>query len=243
MNANTLKPMFFIIIVLLFMPQQNQASKIRSGIGYETFIVTSFRLIQLGFEEQAYIKNEIAKDENDYIRNSNENNPGYYLMPPSGEEKGVDSGERDFLEKILRSYLNQNYYDSTILVYANNIFLTSLGRNEFYFDIYSNDVHFLFSGWYGRFVHIMVFTDFDSKKSFAARAQRFFNLPKLNTDEITYAEEIRKGNVHDFFYAYVGDGFRLAGYPFLQSVSEEEISYEYNVLDLTIYPREQKDEK
>lgn len=244
MNANILKLSVYLFIFSLFTLVQGQSEKIRSVPSYETFITTSFGLIQMGFGEYAYIKNPIATNESDYIRNSDEKNPGYYLMPPSGDEHPADTMERSFLEEILKVFLAPSYYDSSIISFANNIYLPNQGRNEFYFDIYSNDVRFLFSGWYGKFVHIMVFTNFDSKNSFVSQANHFFNLPNIDIDKIGYAEDIRAGERHDFFYSYsYADGTKLAGYPFLISISEDEISYKNVILDLTIYPKEHKDEK
>ena len=241
--SSTRNSILFLSLLWL-MPHLCYGANIKRGDGIGNVVVSGFRLIKLGLDEYATTTSAVVDHDNNFMRTNKIDQPGCYLINPFGKSGVVGADEWSFLQNTLIEFLAADYYDSTILNYANNIYLPGQNRHEFYFDIYSNNVLFLFSGWYGRFVHIIVFTDFDSKEGFAGQAQRFFKLPEIAISKIDYAEDVSSGGIKDFFYKYINShDFKLVGYPFLKSVSEEEYSYEYTILDLTIYPREHKDEK
>jgi len=107
-----------------------------------------------------------------------------------------------------------------------------------------NNTRLRFSGWYGKFAHIFVFTEFDSRQSFIKQAERFFKLPSLELGNVSYDEERVYDKWNDFFYSYDDKdaGFKLYGYPYLKRrASEDSIDYYYDavILDLTVYPGEE----
>ncbi len=138
-------------------------------------------------------------------------------------------------------YKGYNIIDSTESHYK-----IDLKRNEFFFDIESNGTAFRFSGWYGKFAHIYTITEFDSKKGFIKEAQKYFNLPDLDLNKVSYIEgEDGITGCYDYFYSYDDPdaGFKLYAYPFITSNNcEEDSGDKYHdgvILDLTVYAEEE----
>jgi len=217
----------------------------------DVLILNTFRLHKLGLGYYADLaeNNKYSAVDTDFlntIRNNDPDNPGNYFYYPLGSISvvNVDSTDIVFLEKILSKYLNFKFYNISILDSIENIYLNKLNRKEFFFEAIVNDTRFRFSGWYGRFVHIFVFTEFDSKSDFINKAQRFFDLPYLEPDEVSYDEEIVYDKWHDFFYSYddKDTGFKLFGYPYLKTRAvDDSVDYfiDGTILDLTVYPEEE----
>ena len=111
---------------------------------------------------------------------------------------------------------------------------------EFFFEADINNIRFRFSGWYGKFAHIFVFTDFDSKEGFIEKANQYFNLPEMDINKVSLDKDT---DSPDYFYSYDNRNadFKLVAYPFLKRKIEEgksAYSIDGAVLDLTIYPEE-----
>jgi len=212
---------------------------------YDLSIVTPFRLRAFGFIEQA----EAMKNTPDpllytyTIRNNNIDNPGnYFMLPFYFHEIPVDSEDVVFLDNILSKYLALEYYSVSIVDSIQNIYLKDLNRREFFFESTLNNTRFRFSGWYGKFAHIFVFTDSKTKEGLIEEAKRYFNLPVLDIKHVSYAEDDFDVKNPDFFYDYMEKdiNFKLVAYPNLQYDFElKEDYYKDVILDLTVYPEEQ----
>ena len=236
MIANIIKILVLSFLLLISLTRPNQAADIKKGAGVGNMIVTSFRLRNLVLEDYAIATSPVVNHTDNFIRSNNIDQPGCYLIKPRGNILTVEADKVSFLKSMLKEYISDSYYDSSVLDYANYIFLPLQNRDEFYFDVYINDVHFLFSGWYGKFTHIIVFTDFDSMESFISQAHKYFKLPSIDIGEVTFKKDVLSDDVQDFLYYYSNnDNIKLAGYPFLISLSEDKISYKEVILDLTIY--------
>jgi len=216
----------------------------------DVLILNTFRLHKLGLGYYADIaeNNKNSTIDTDFlntIRNSDPDNPGNYFDYSRGSVSvvGVDSTDRTFLEKLLSKYLAPEFYSKAILDSIDNVYLDEFKRKEFYFEAIVNNTRLRFSGWYGKFVHIFVFTEFDSKQSFIKQAERFFNLSSLEPAKFSYDEERVQDKWDDFFYSYDDQnaGFKLYGYPYLKmNVTDDSVEYFIDgaILDLTIYPEE-----
>lgn len=210
--------------------------------------ITNFRLHKLGLGYYADIaeKSNSAFSRHPIARNNDVENPGnYYQYPYTYSIRDVDSTEIVFLEGLLSEFLQPEYYSDEIFSSIENIYLPDLERLEFFYEVELNSTRFRLTGWYEEFIHVYVYTDFDSKAGFIERARQYFNLPDLDISKVSYDEEIVEGmGRRDFFYSYDDPEaeFKLNAYPFLKRegrVGGAVYSYDGMVLDLTIYAEEE----
>jgi hypothetical protein len=210
--------------------------------------INDFRLKKLGLG--SYVidvnKNCSASALFSYKRTNDPQNPGdYFEYPTAYSNPAVDSADTIFIKGLLLKYLKPEYFSENMLDSIENVYLVDLGRKEFFYQVQSAGTRFRFSGWYGKFAHIFVFTDFDSKAGFIEKAQEFCNLPPLDINKVSFDENTDKFNVHDFFYSYDDpeSDFKLYGYPDLHCSSDEKTglkcSCDYVILDLTVYAEEE----
>ena len=210
--------------------------------------ITKFRLhkLSLGYYADIAEKSNSVFDSYPLIRNNDEENPGnYYKYPYYFSVPEIDSADIAFLASNLYKFLRPEYYLDEIFNSVENVYLVDLKRKEFFFEVKINNTQFRLSGWYGKFIHVYVYTDFDSKSGFVEKARQYFKLPNLDVGKVTYDEEIVEGiGRRDFFYSYDDPNvdFRLSAYPFLKRKSKiggADYSYDGMVIDLTIYPEEE----
>jgi len=208
-------------------------------------VVSLFRLEKLGFGSLIVaIRQSSGPSIYSYtIRNNDIDNPGnYYMLPFNFSEIQVSLEDKVFLNNLLSKYLPSEYYSESIVDSIENIFLDDLNRKEFFFEANLNSTRFRFSGWYGKFAHIFVFTEFDSREGLIKAAEQYFNLPPLDKKNVSYDEEDIDDKHPDFFYSYVAEeiDFKLIAYPNLKYDFElKESYYDGVILDLTVYPEEE----
>jgi len=238
MKSNPIIVMLILNIMLL--TPLGGATDIRTGNSDSLLIITSYRLAKIGLSWADTIRSSIVKPEHDFTRTKYEEYPGYYYQPPISIAPGdfidsvaTDSSSIAFLKSIVKPVLSSRYYDEKIFDYAKNYYLKRLKRTEFYFNIISESIPIRFSGWYGRFCHIIVFTYYDSKGSFIEKANQFFNLPELDVKKVEHDESVPGCKNCDFWYEYKDENvkFKLVGYPVLQ----DKPKVDQVVLDLTVY--------
>jgi len=218
----------------------------------DSFYMSKFRLRKLGLGKYVdLMRNCPIEDPFDYsIRNSDPENPGYYFQYPwcainIDLSSIVTVDEIDYVETLLSAFISDDYYTQTLGDSIENVYLNDLERQEFFFDARLNDIQFRFSGWYGKFGHIFVLTDYNSVDGFIEMAQKFYKLPKLDKSKVSFSENIEKNTGYrDFFYSYDDSeaGFRLYGYPNTKRKREEGTLIHYHdhvILDLTVYPEEE----
>ena len=209
-------------------------------------LMTDFRLKKTGLESVINWVTNYPLFPLPYRFNSSEA-PGYYFGPPDGKAIAIDSSDVAFIRGLLSKYFSPVYYTASILDSIQSFYLADFDRKEFYFNVEFKNVHFRFSGWYGKFMHIYVFTDFDSREGFIYKASQFFKLSKLSKNNVSF-EKSKDPVIHDFIYIYdnTKSDFKLFGYPDLDLRSdnegEAEFFYNYMLLDLTVYPEENSHE-
>ena len=230
----------FIVSIILLLPSTEiaLAGNIENGENIENYAWTPFILEKLGFGDyNKLIGTQIAVD---YIRTSDPGCPGYYYINPSriSAEIDIDSTDVEFIRSLILPYLADNYYDDAIFNFLQNYYLLSYQRKEFYINIRSSHVPIKISGWYGKFIHIIVDAEFDSNESFLTQAAKYFNLPPLDTKNVKadYFEKFKCGDKNEYFYSYDDNSkdFKLVGYTVLNA-GTEKCEIEKTVLDLTIY--------
>jgi hypothetical protein len=213
---------------------------IKGGNPDSLLIITSFRLSKIGLSWADTLRSSIIKPEHDFIRTQYEEYPGYYYQQPTSIAPGdfiepveIDSSSIAFLESVVKPALSSKYYDDKIFDYVKDYYLKRFNRTEFYFNIISDSIPIRFSGWYGKFCHIIVFTYYDSKEGFIEKADEFFDLPELDIKKVEFDEAVPGCQECDFWYEYKDDKakFKLVGYPVLR----DEPGIEQVVLDLTVY--------
>lgn len=218
------------------------SAEISTGYIDDSTVITSFRLKKIDL--YTMIKTQIWKPEYEFDRKSDLQNPGFYYVRAGSmlDDKNIAAVYNNdifFLKILVKPILSEKYYSDNIFDFTKNYYLPNLERKEFFFNIKSDSVFIRFSGWYNEFVHIIIFTEYDSKEGFIDKAKHFFNLPPLDTINIIYNEDILDNVRDDFFYEYIDEkvDFKLVGYPVLYSKPEdpEHLTWDYVVLDLTIY--------
>lgn len=210
--------------------------------------LSSFRVKMFGYSDSMFYKSSLTPDQNELFRHSTISDMGIaFYPPPHVENAAADSAEMYFIEYYTPVYLKANYYDKAIFKYTKSYWLKDFQRKEFYFDIISNGVPMRFSGWYGHCIHIIVFTDFENETGFMEKINEFFNLTKLNIENISYNADANFPN--DFFFSYrdIDKQIKVYGYPLLlpnEHKEIEKISGDYNTaLELFINIKEGQNEK
>lgn len=203
------------------------------------YSVSGFRMYKIGIFESP---NELLKPI-PTPRNKNKIiGRGDYLLPPpwaSDVRVEVDSFDIVFLKSIIKPYIKRKYYDDEIFDFTMSYYDNMrFDIREFYFDFYSNCVYMLLSGCYGKFAHIYVITDFDSKKSFIENANEFFDVPLVKESEVIYEEHTYPNGSTDYYYSYndKDDKFSLAGFSTIQSGYKDKTvpTREVTIIDLKI---------
>jgi len=216
------------------------ALKIKSNNVKYMYCTSALRFYKLGLRETLTGVNPLTSFD---TRRKDMSTPGDYLINPGYKPLEPDSAEVHFVESTIKLYLADDYYDPEILNFVKSYDLMELlGRDEFYFDFYSNDTFMIISGAYDKFAHIIVFTSYDSKQSFIDKARHFFKLPDIDTVKVEYDEyECPYPPELEFFYSYedIDKKFKLIGYQVFQSTDVPDrqniVTNKYIAIDLTIY--------
>ena len=238
---------FILLLALLVGINRAQAYDPFRKYCDDSVYISKFRLTKLGLGNYVRQMHNCSSGEPFFkaIRNDNPENPGYYFQYPYGTIAGNDilapsSEERDFIATLMPNYLLSKYYSTSLLDSIENRYLQEIKRMEFFFEADINNTRFRFSGWYGKFAHIFVFTDFDSKEGFIKKASQYINLPELDISKVSFNEDT---DSPDYFYSYDDPNaeFKLVAYPFLKrKIKSGKAIYSTNgtILDLTVYPEE-----
>jgi hypothetical protein len=210
--------------------------------------LSSFRVRMFGYSDSMLYVSSVAGGQNDIVRHWSNGDMGIaFYPPPHAAHATADSVEMRFLEYYTSVYLNQNFYDPTIFAFTKSYWLKDFKRKEFYFDVVSNGIPMRFSGWYGHCLHIIIFASFDNKSEFIDKIDKFFNLPKLNADDVAYHTDANFKD--DFFFSYKDSkkGVAVYGYPLLLPDEDKHIARidgGYNTaLELYVNLEENQDEE
>jgi len=222
------------------------AATINEGYEDTEYVQSTFIMYHLGLKLRSFPLMNANMPCDDQTRTNDENNPGYYYESPIGHEAFVDSSDIQYIKNTISQYINNKYYDDKILNYIKNYNISMHRRKEFFFSVKSNGIEFKFSGWYGKFVHIIVDADFSSPEDFVKNTEKYLKLSKLNKDKVScfYNDKTLSDGRHELFYTYddeLGSNLKLIGY----SIKDPEDSVDKikkTVIDLTIYTEGQTDE-
>jgi len=221
------------------------AADVTRGTKIGTFVSTPFRYKQMDLENCFTIPLAQAVEPfKDFTRSPDALHPGYYFMSPADDSVSSDSLDKIYIDRLLKKYMSPLYYDPEIAAYTENYDLERYNRREYYFVVNINNNKVIVSGWYGWLMHIIILTDYDSKDGFLNMTNEFFTVDKLDINKVEYIPSDDSGSPTDFIYKYIDSAnrFEIYGYPHLNS-SEVGGHYNYMVLDLTIYTKEQHDDE
>ncbi len=235
-------PFILVMLVLLSVPLNSQVIKEDK---IDIFVITPFRYEQLSLDN-FYIKGSISAFDiqENHRRTKDSIYAGYYLMPPLADTISVDNIDKEKVDITLKKYLSSWFYDSDIIKCLENYALNKLNRREYYFIVNVDSTKMVISGWYDNLMHLIIFTNFDTKEGFIKKSKEFFNLGDLDIKNVVYVPSDSSESPGDFMYKYIESdkNFVIHGYPHLNS-SEVGDNYDFMILDLTIYTREQDNDE
>jgi hypothetical protein len=128
-------------------------------------------------------------------RSEDKKYPGFYLIPPkTGSKSGLSGVERDTLNNLLSELLRAHLYSPQLIDFVSkyeDIFGDST-RDEFFGRTIIEENEISTGGWFGQFISLGIFADFEDVGSFLDKAVTSFKLPPVDKDKVAVYERNNK---------------------------------------------------